>query len=109
MAANASVWAVALLGGATVNIVYPLWLLVRNQSWGKFKGALGQTFLSSVIGIQFFLGVLLLGKGMLLLGALGASVGFGIQQGMQILGGQTVSLTSGEWKAAPPAASRAMI
>ena len=46
---------------------------------------------------------------MLLLGALGASVGFGIQQGMQILGGQTVSLASGEWKGAPPQSGRAMI
>jgi hypothetical protein len=109
MVANASVWAVALLGGAMVNVVYPLWLLVRNKSWGKFQGAMGQVVISSVIGIQFFLGVLLLGKGMLLLGALGASVGFGIQQGMQILGGQTVGLISGEWKSAPPPASRAMI
>jgi hypothetical protein len=109
MVANASVWAVALLGGATVNVVYPLWLLVRNKSWAKYRGATGQAALSSLIGIQFFLGVLLLGKGMLLLGALGASVGFGIQQGMQILGGQTVGLFSGEWRGAPPAASRTMI
>lgn len=109
MVANASVWAVALLGGATVNVVYPLWLLVRNNSWGKFQGAMGQVVISTLIGIQFFLGVLLLGKGMLLLGALGASVGFGIQQGMQILGGQTVGLASGEWKGAPLPASRTMI
>ena len=107
--ANASVWAVALLGGAMVNVVYPLWLMARNKSWTKYSGAMGQALVSSLIGIQFFLGVLLLGKGMLLLGALGASVGFGIQQGMQILGGQTVSLASGEWKGAPPQSGRAMI
>jgi len=107
--ANASVWAVALLGGATVNVIYPLWLLFRNKSWGKYRGAAVQALVSSLIGIQFFLGVLLLGKGMLLLGALGASVGFGIQQGMQILGGQTVGLVSGEWKGAPPPASRRML
>lgn len=108
MVANASVWAVALLGGATVNVVYPVWLLFRNKSWGKYRGSARQALVSSLIGIQFFLGVLLLGKGMLLLGALGASVGFGIQQGMQILGGQTVGIVSGEWRGAPIRASRTM-
>ena len=49
------------------------------------------------IGINFILGVALMGKGMLLLGPLGASVGFGVQQAMQMLGGQTVGFASGEW------------
>ena len=39
-----------------------------------------------------------MGKGMLMLGALGASVGFGIQQAMQMLGGQAVGFIGGEWK-----------
>jgi hypothetical protein len=39
-----------------------------------------------------------MGKGMLLLGPLGASVGFGVQQAMQMLGGQTVGFASGEWR-----------
>jgi hypothetical protein len=38
-----------------------------------------------------------MGKGMLLLGALGASVGFGIQQATQMLGNQGVGFISGEW------------
>lgn len=109
MVANASVWAIALLGGATVNVIYPIWLLIRNKSWGRYRGAMGQALISALIGVQFFLGVLLLGKGMLLLGALGASVGFGIQQGMQILGGQAVGLVSGEWKNAPSASARTML
>jgi hypothetical protein len=39
-----------------------------------------------------------MGKGMLLLGALGASVGWGIQQAMQMTGGQAVGFISGEWR-----------
>jgi hypothetical protein len=109
IAANAAVWAIALLGGAAVNVFYPLLLLFRNRSWGKFRGATGQTIVASLIGIQFFFGVLLLGKGMLLLGVLGASVGFGIQQGMQILGGQTVGYFSGEWNDASPKSKRVML
>ncbi|MGA2068123.1 MAG: hypothetical protein ABSG86_24340 [Thermoguttaceae bacterium] len=36
--------------------------------------------LAIVIGINFSLAVTLMGKGMLLLGALGASIGWGIQR-----------------------------
>jgi hypothetical protein len=108
LTANASVWAIALLGGAGVNVIYPLVLIIRGRSWGKYRGAGGQALISALIGIQFFLGILLLGKGMILLGTLGASVGFGIQQGMQILGGQAVGFVSGEWKGAPSAAVRTM-
>ena len=46
-------------------------------------------------------GVLLMGQGMLALGVLGASVGFGMSQGMQIVGGQILGFVSGEWKGAP--------
>jgi hypothetical protein len=35
---------------------------------------------------------------MVLLGALGASVGFGVQQSVQMLGNQAVGFASGEWR-----------
>ena len=54
--------------------------------------------MAALIGVQFIAAVTLMGRGMLLLGALGASVGFGIQQAMQILGNQAVGFTSGEWR-----------
>ena len=49
-------------------------------------------------GVQFCLAVVLAGKGMVLLGALGASVGAGIQQAMQMVGGQGLGFLSGEWR-----------
>jgi L-rhamnose-H+ transport protein len=107
-AANAAVWAIALMGGAAVNVIYPAVLIIRRRSWRRFVGAVSQTIAASMIGIQFFIGVLLLGRGMILLGALGASVGFGIQQGMQILGGQAVGFFSGEWEGAPQRATGMM-
>jgi hypothetical protein len=42
--------------------------------------------------------IVLMGSGMLLVGALGASVGFGIQQASQMLGNQGLGFISGEWK-----------
>jgi L-rhamnose-H+ transport protein len=101
VAANASVWAIALLAGMLVNVVYPAILIARDGSWSRFVQHPGQVLVSALIGIQFFAGVLLMGQGMLALGVLGASVGFGMSQGMQIIGGQILGFVSGEWKEAP--------
>jgi hypothetical protein len=40
----------------------------------------------------------MVGKGMLLLGSLGASVGMGITLGSIIIGGQILGFAGGEWK-----------
>ena len=57
-----------------------------------------ELMLAVIIGLNMAVGVVLMGKGMVMLGALGASVGFGIQQASQMLGGQGVGFISGEWK-----------
>lgn len=95
--ANFAVWAVGLLAGALVNILYPAYLMTKAGSWKVLRESWRETIFAALIGVQFSFAVLLLGKGMLLLGALGASVGFGIQQATQILGNQGVGFLSGEW------------
>ena len=57
-----------------------------------------EVVLALVYGLLFFIPSALLGKGMLLLGALGASVGWGLVQGTLILGGQLLGFASGEWR-----------
>ncbi len=96
--ANFAVWAIGLLGGALINVTYPAYLLTRNKSWHVFRESWMEGALAIGIGFNFILGVALMGKGMLLLGPLGASIGFGVQQAMQMLGSQTVGFASGEWK-----------
>jgi hypothetical protein len=96
--ASFAVWAVGLLGGALVSIVFPAYLMTKQKSWGVMKGNWREVALAALIGVQFSVAVVLLGRGMLLLGALGASVGFGIQQATQILGNQGVGFLSGEWR-----------
>lgn len=96
--ANLAVWAIGLLGGSLVNIAFPVYLLCKNKSWGVFKESPKEALLATIIGIQFCLATSLMGRGMLLLGALGASVGFGIQQASQMIGGQGVGFISGEWR-----------
>ncbi len=95
--ANFSVWAAGLLGGGLINVLYPAWLMTKNKSWSVLKSNSKELFLTLIMGLNFCIAVALMGKGMLLLGALGASVGFGVQQAMQMLGGQGVGFIAGEW------------
>ncbi len=74
VAANASVWAIALLAGMLVNVVYPAILITREGSWSRLARHPGQVLVSALIGLQFFAGVLLMGHGMLALGVLGWAV-----------------------------------
>jgi len=96
--AGIAVWAVALLGAALVNVLYPAWRMTKNKSWGLLAANPREVALALIYGLLFFIPSALLGKGMLLLGALGASVGFGIVQGTLILGGQALGFLSGEWR-----------
>jgi len=98
MSANVAVWAAALMGGAAVNIIFPAWIMTKKKNWGELFKNPGETLLAMVIGIQFIIAVTLMGRGMLLLGVFGASVGFAIQQIMQVMGNQAVGFLSGEWK-----------
>jgi hypothetical protein len=96
--ANFAVWAIGLLGGALINVAYPIYLMTKNGSWGVLLESWREAALAVAMGINFIVAVALMGKGMLLLGPLGASVGFGVQQAMQMLGGQTLGFASGEWR-----------
>jgi hypothetical protein len=96
--ANVSVWAAALFGGALVNVLYPAYLMTKQRSWAVLRKNPREVALAVLIGAAFILGFSMMGKGMLLLGALGASVGFGVQQSVQMLGNQAVGFASGEWR-----------
>ena len=98
MAANVAVWAAGLAAGAALNVIYPAWLMFRRRSFGVLCEHARDIPLAIIFGVIFFAGFPIMGKGMLLLGALGASVGFGLQQASLLLGGQIVGFLSGEWK-----------
>ena len=96
--ATFAVWAVGLLGGSAINIIYPAYLLTKKRSWGVLATSWRQVVLACIIGANMAISIVLMGSGMLLVGALGASVGFGIQQASQMLGNQGLGFISGEWK-----------
>ncbi len=93
-----AVYAVGLVAGALLNIGYAVHRLSRNKSWHVLLQSGREFMLAIIIGVNFSLAVTLMGKGMLLLGALGASIGWGIQQAMQMTGGQLLGFISGEWR-----------
>jgi hypothetical protein len=93
-----SAWAACLMAGVLVNLFYPLYLMAKNGSFGVLATSRWELALSISMGLQACILFALLGKGMLLLGALGASLGAGIQQAMQMIGGQGLGFLSGEWK-----------
>jgi L-rhamnose-H+ transport protein len=96
--AGIAVWAVALLGAAIPNVLYPAILMTRRNSWRVLAAHPGEIDLSIIYGVLFFVPSALFGQGMLLLGPLGASVGWGLVQGTLILGGQILGFLSGEWR-----------
>ena len=97
-AAGIGVWAVTLPGGALVNLGYPLYLIRRDRSWGVFAARPFEGALTVAMGVSFFCFVAAMGQGMRLLGPLGASIGFGVQQASQISAAQAFGVVTGEWR-----------
>ncbi len=95
--AIAAVWAVTLPGGALVNVLFPLFLMLRGRNVKAllFPRDFGLTLVMSLL---FVTCLLCMGNGMRMMGALGASLGFGLYQGFQVLSSQGVGVASGEWK-----------
>ncbi len=93
-----SVWAMGMIFGGLVNVVYPAYLMSKNRSWKVLTESKKEIGLSLIVGMNLFLAFGLMFQGMLMLGPLGASVGFGIYFVMQIIGAQALGLISGEWR-----------
>lgn len=96
--ANFTVWAFGILGGALVNILYAAYLMTKKKTWHLLFIRKDEIIFGAIAGLQFIFSIILLGRGMILLGILGASIGFGIQQSMQVVGNQLVGFLGGEWK-----------
>jgi hypothetical protein len=72
--------------------------MTRRKSWGVLLTNWREFGLTVIMGVQTVLALSPPGKGMLMIGALGAAIGSGIQQAMQMVGGQGTGFISGEWR-----------
>jgi len=96
--ANFMVWALVCMGGVLINVGYAAIKMTRNKTWNLLFARKDEMLYGAIIGVQFIVSIILMGRGMVLLGILGASIGYGIQQSMQVIGNQVVGFVSGEWK-----------
>jgi len=90
-------WAVGLFSGAWLSVGYAAFLMTRQRSWAVLLKHPNEFLLALIIGLNMALSIVLLGRGMLWLGALGASVGSGMSLIAWMLGGQLLGFLSGEW------------
>jgi hypothetical protein len=96
--ASVAVWSLGMFLGALVNVVYPAMLMTGRRSWHVLRESPREAGLSLIVGVNLFLAFALWFQGMILLGEMGGSVGFGIYFVAQILGAQALGLVSGEWR-----------
>jgi hypothetical protein len=92
------VWAAGSFSGAMLCLIYPMFLMTKRKSWGVLLTNWREFGLTAIMGVQTLLALTLPSKGMLMLGTLGAAIGGGIQQAMQMVGGQGTGFISGEWR-----------
>jgi len=93
-------WVIALAGGFVVTLLYCVYLLKTNKSFGQFTAPGSGVFylLTALMGIMWFGGVAIYGMAVSKLGVLGASIGWPIIQGMAVGSSNFWGIVTGEWK-----------
>lgn len=105
-----AVWPVTLAGGFVPNLIYSLYLIQRNRTWGKFRGSLTADIGGAIGMSALWMGAMATyGVAAVYLGALGTSVGWALFQIFNIIMANASGILTGEWKAAPPAALRRLL
>jgi len=102
MSGNA-IWAVAVTCGALPNVAYCLYLLNRNRTWAVFvekTGGFGYVLGACLMGILWFMGLVVYGMGADALGTLGGMIGWPVYLSVDIVAGIAWGFLAGEWKGA---------
>lgn len=94
------VWMVALLGGFIANAIYTCFLLGRNRTWKNFTMSRSSrvALLGIVMGLLWYFGVLLYGRGAGIMGELGTIAGWPIFMATMIIFSSMWGFVTGEWK-----------
>jgi len=97
-----AVWALVLGAGFIPNLVYSVYLLVRNRTAILFarRGSAREAVLALAMALAWVTAVLSYGMGATLVGAEGTSVGYMLFIAASILFANAFGLMAGEWKGA---------
>jgi L-rhamnose-H+ transport protein len=101
MAAN-PIWSLTVTGGFLSNLVYCLYLLNKNKSWGAYREGNPSTywFLGGLTGLLWYGGVVAYGMGAASLGTLGGIVGWPVFMTLDMIAGIFWGAVTGEWSGA---------
>jgi L-rhamnose-H+ transport protein len=101
MAAN-PIWSLTVTGGFLSNLVYCVYLLNKNKTWGVYREGNPSTYwlLGGLTGLLWYGGVVAYGMGAASLGKLGGIVGWPVFMTLDIIAGIFWGAVTGEWKQA---------
>jgi L-rhamnose-H+ transport protein len=109
-AALNAVWMIALAGGFLANAVYTAYLMTRNKTWKNF--ALPNTglfwLIGLVMGMLWFFGVVLYGRGAASMGDIGSVIGWPVFLAAMIVFSSIWGFVTGEWRGSSAQAKRFM-
>ena len=105
-----AVWPVTLAGGFLPNLLYSLYLLGKNGTWGKFRGSLAADVGGAIgMSVLWMGSMATYGVAAVYLGTLGTSVGWALFQIFNIMVANASGILTGEWKTAPKAAMNRLL
>jgi L-rhamnose-H+ transport protein len=98
------VWFIVLTAGWIPNLVYTVFLMVRNGTVSRFGAAPGRELLLAIaVALLWLGGTMGYGSGATAMGAYGTSIGYAIYVTILLLWSTTLGILTGEWKQASPA------
>jgi L-rhamnose-H+ transport protein len=102
--ATYAVWALVLGAGFIPNLLYCLYLLIRDRTWSLFHqaGWPAEALLGVAMALLWLGGMVGYGIGATLAGKYGTSVGYVLLAASIILASNLLGILTGEWKATSP-------
>jgi L-rhamnose-H+ transport protein len=111
LTATYAVWALVLGAGFIPNLLYCLYLIIRNRTWALFHqtGWLTETLLGVAMALLWLGGLIGYGIGATLAGKSGTSLGFVLMIASIILASNMLGILTGEWKATSPRTKKLLL
>ena len=93
-------WVVVLAGAYLMNLLYVVYNLTKNKTWGSFKtaGAFPAYKWAVIAGLLWFGALGVYGQGSALMGDLGPVIGWPMLLGLSLVVSSFVAVKVGEWK-----------
>jgi L-rhamnose-H+ transport protein len=109
--ATYAVWALVLGAGFIPNLLYCLYLIIRNRTWSLFHqtGWPAEALLGVAMALLWLGGMVGYGIGATLAGRYGTSLGFVLFAASIILASNLLGILTGEWKATSPKTKKLLL